>query len=77
MDWTNGSLYGWKTGWTAGPRAWQSMMQQFIASWGKSQGIGAGLVQPGGEEAKGAAYMSNSHLQLCEGRVQGSWRKKL
>lgn len=37
-DWTNGSLYGWKTGWTAGPRAWQSMMQQFIASWGKKPG---------------------------------------
>lgn len=60
MEWTNGSLYGWERGWTAGPRVWQSMMQQFFASWGKTQGTGAGLAQPGGEEAEGEACMSNS-----------------
>ena len=45
-------------GWTAGLKAWQSMIQQFIASWQKRQGKGAGLVQSGEEEAKGE---SDSH----------------
>ena len=58
MDWTNRSLYGLKMGWTAGLKAWQSMIQQFIASWQKRQGKGAGLVQSGEEEAKGE---SDSH----------------
>lgn len=74
MGWTNRSLFGWKRGWTAGPRAWQLMMQQLMASWGEKPGHSSRACTAWWRGSKGG---SQHVQQLCEGRSQWSCRKTL